>query len=357
MVEGKEQLITFFNNKWKAVELIGEGSYGRVYKAKKEEFGIEAYSAIKQIEIPYSKSEINTLRAEGSTEVDIGKYFENSVKQWIEEIELMLIPEIKECENIVSIEDYEVVKKKDEIGWTINIRMEKLTSLDKYELSHSLTDKDILKMGIDIASALEACEMKNIIHRDIKPENIFVNGRGVYKVGDFGVAKHVDKTLSNMSKKGTENYMAPELYQKKRGNSTVDIYSLGIMLYRYFNYNRLPFLPDYPSQITVSDREEAIYKRIEGEQKMPPPRNASREIAEVILKACNYYPKDRYQTAGELICSDGLTDMITDCEIQSILATKISVDQIVNKLVEEALNKGGIDNTTVIVLEIEKQNS
>ena len=300
MVKDIEKSISFFNDKWKAIELIGEGSYGKVYKAVKEEFGVKAYSAIKQIEIPYNKSEINTLRTEGMTEVDIGQYFEKSVKQWIEEIEVLLIPEIKECENIVNIEDYEVVKKQKEIGWTINIRMEELTSLDKYELDHKFTDKDILKIGIDVASALEVCENKNIVHRDIKPENIFVNGRGVYKVGDFGVAKHVDKTISNMSKKGTENYMAPELYQKKRGNKTVDIYSLGIMLYRYFNYNRLPFLPDYPEKITPNDREEAIYKRISGEEKMPPPINASRDIAEIILKACNYYPKDRYQSAKEL---------------------------------------------------------
>lgn len=73
----------------------------------------------------------------------------------------------------------------------------------------------------------------------------------------------------------------------------------------------------------------------------------------VIVPYTNEYQYEEYNKF--LLCSDGLTDMLTDCEIQSILSTNISVDQIVNKLVEEALNKGGIDNTTVIVLEIEKQ--
>lgn len=341
MVSNKKT-VTFFNNKWRAVELIGEGSYGRVYKAKKEEFGIESYSAIKQIELPYSKSEINVLKTEGMTEVDIGKYYENSVKKWIEEIDIMLIPEFKECENIVNIEDYEVVKKKDGIGWTINIRMELLTSLDKYELEKTLTDKDILKIGIDIASALEICEEKDVIHRDIKPENIFVNGRGVYKLGDFGVAKHTNKTLSNMSKKGTENYMAPELYQNKRGSKTVDIYSLGIMLYKYFNYNRLPFLPDYPNLITAEDRENAIYKRIGGEEKMAPPKNATtREISEIILKACNYYSKDRYESAKEL--KKALLE-----EYNKIKEPKVIID--FKEIIKENEEQGNVSSGTVGIL-------
>ena len=289
--------ITFFNEQWKEVELIGEGSYGKVYKAKKEEFGLTAYSAIKQIEIPQGKAEIQTLKTEGMTQDGITRYYEKSVQKWIDEIKFMSI--FKDSENIVDIEDYEILKKKNEIGWIINIRMELLQNLDLYILEHNLTDKEILKMAINVSTALEDCEENNVIHRDIKPDNIFVNSKGVYKVGDFGIAKHIDNTVSNMSKKGTENYMAPELYKNEKGNKTVDIYSLGIMLYRYFNYNRLPFLPNYPEEVTMEAREEALYKRISGE-KMPVPQNASREIAEIILKACSYYPKDRYANATEL---------------------------------------------------------
>ena len=288
---------TFFKETWKEEELIGEGSYGKVYKAKKEEFGIATYSAIKQIEIPQTKSEIQTLKTEGMTQNDITRYYEKSVQKWVEEIKFMSI--FKDSENIVSIEDYEIIPKKNEIGFIINIKMELLKNLDAYILENNITDKEAIKMAIDVATALEDCEENNVVHRDIKPDNIFVNKKGIYKVGDFGIAKHIDKTVSNMSKKGTENYMAPELYKNEKGNRTVDTYSLGIMLYRYFNYNRLPFLPNYPEEITMEAREEALYKRISGE-KMPAPQNATREIAEIILKACNYYPKDRYSSATEL---------------------------------------------------------
>lgn len=77
----KQTVRTFFDEQWKEEELIGEGSYGKVYKAKKEEFGISTYSAIKQIEIPQSKAEIQTLKTEGMTHQDIISYYENSVQK------------------------------------------------------------------------------------------------------------------------------------------------------------------------------------------------------------------------------------------------------------------------------------
>ena len=295
--KNNDNIKTFFNGTWKEVKLIGEGSYGKVYKAKKEEFGAVTYSAIKQIEIPNDRAEISTLKKEGMTQKDITTYFEETVSKWVEEINFM--SSFKDSENVVSIEDYEVLPNNKEIGWTINIKMELLQNLEDYVYEHNITDKDILKMAIDVTNALEDCEENNVVHRDIKPDNIFVNKKGVYKVGDFGIAKRIETSASNMSRKGTDNYMAPELYKNERGNKTVDIYSLGIMLYRFFNYNRLPFLPDYPDKITPDARENALYMRITGE-KMKPPVNAPRDIAEIILKACNYYSKDRYQTASEL---------------------------------------------------------
>lgn len=176
--------------------------------------------------------------------------------------------------------------------------MELLQNIDDNVLEKIATDKSVLKMAIDILSALEDCEEKNIVHRDIKPDNIFVNSKGIYKLGDFGEAKNIEKTVSNMSKKGTENYMAPEIYKGERGSKSVDTYSLGIMLYKYFNNNRIPFLPEYPKQITFENREEALYKRMSGED-IKSPQKASNNLSKIILKACSYNPKDRYKSAME----------------------------------------------------------
>ena len=289
---------TFFKGDWKAVEKIGEGSFGVVYKAEKvDNYGIKSYSAIKQILIPQSEKEYSILRSEGMTQSDIEKSYDNQAKKWIEEIRFL--NQFKDNENIVSIEDYEVVERKDMPGRIINIRMELLQNIDDHVLDKVITDKRALKMALDILNALEECEEKNVVHRDIKPDNVFVNSRGIYKLGDFGEAKSIEKTVSNMSKKGTENYMAPEIYKGERGSRSVDTYSLGIMLYKYFNNNRLPFLPEYPKEIQYEDRDNAIYKRMSGE-KMPMPIKATDGIAKIILRACSYKPEDRYASATEM---------------------------------------------------------
>ena len=89
--------------------------------------------------------------------------------------------------------------------------------------------------------------------------------------------------------------MAPEVYRGEAYGPSVDMYSLGTVLYRLLNDNRAPFLPDYPIQITHNSREAALAKRISG-AKLPTPKNADGRLAEIILKACAYDPKDRYSS-------------------------------------------------------------
>ena len=92
---------------------------------------------------------------------------------------------------------------------------------------------------------------------------------------------------------GTPTYMAPEVYKKEKYGSTVDLYSLGIVLYRLLNNNRTPFLPLPPEPISYEMRERALDRRINGEP-LPPPVNAEGGIAEIVLKACAYDPNKRY---------------------------------------------------------------
>lgn len=101
--------------------------------------------------------------------------------------------EIKGFTNIVSYEDHMVIEHPDEIAWDILIRMELLTSLPDYCTTHTMSEKQVIQLGMDICNALEICEEKKIIHRDIKPDNIFVNDRGDFKLGDFGIARTVEK--------------------------------------------------------------------------------------------------------------------------------------------------------------------
>ena len=162
-----------------------------------------------------------------------------------------------------------------------------------------MNEAHVRRLGMDICRALDLCGKYQIIHRDIKPENIFVSELGDFKLGDFGIARTAEKTMSAMSRKGTYTYMAPEVYKGEAYNASVDQYSLGIVLYRLLNDYRAPFLPAAPNPISFTDREEAQNRRMRGEP-FPNPAHASGEMAAVIRKACAFYPQDRFASAADM---------------------------------------------------------
>lgn len=282
---------------WEIKECIGEGAFGKVYRITKEEFGHTYEAALKVINIPQQKAEVDAVRHEGMSEENVTEYFKSIVQDIVDEFVLM--SKLKGNSNIVSYEDHAVIELKDKFGWQIFIRMELLTPLYVYRKEHKFTNKDVVQMGIDICKALEVCQKFNIIHRDIKPENIFFSEIGTYKLGDFGIARQLEKTSSGLSRKGTMTYMAPEIYHGWEYNAQVDIYSLGIMLYRFLNDDRSPFMPAYPEPIKYSDKEKANMERFQGKE-LPKPKHASEELSQVILKACAFDPKERYRQPIEM---------------------------------------------------------
>ena len=282
---------------WTVRETLGAGSFGSVYRLEKEGYGFVTASALKVIRVPQSPSDVRAVLSEGLDEQSATAYFQGLVDEIAREISVMAA--LKSHPNIVSYEDHRVLPHAGSIGWDIQIRMELLTSLNDYLRTHPFTPQDVRELGLQLSSALEFCETKQLIHRDIKPENIFVSESGQFKLGDFGVARTAEKTTGGLSKKGTEAYMAPEVYLGRPYGPSVDLYSLGLVLYRLCNHNRLPFFPAWPEPITFQSREQALSRRMQGAP-LPPPDQADPVLAAVILRACAYDPKDRYHTAAEL---------------------------------------------------------
>jgi len=177
--------------------------------------------------------------------------------------------------------------------------MELLTSLNDHSSKNKMGEADVIKLGQDICSALELCEKKNIIHRDIKPENIFISSNGDFLVGDFGIARELEKSSIAMSTKYTPNYMAPEIVKSSNYDKTVDTYSLGLVLFKLLNNNRLPFIDPNAEVVQSSERQKAIKRRIDGEP-LPAPINASPQMFMLITKACSIEPKLRFKSASDM---------------------------------------------------------
>ena len=278
---------------WVIKKKLGEGSFGKVYRIEREEFGEVYHAALKIITVPQSDAEIQAALEEGMSPTEAEQYFYSMVEDIVREFALMA--KVKGTAYVVSYEDHEVIRHTQGLGWDILIRMEELTGLLPYAYAHPFTRRDIIKLGIHMCQGLELCQKYNIIHRDIKPENIFVSENGDFKLGDFGIARTVEKTMSGLSKKGTYNYMAPEVYKGLEYGFSVDIYSLGIVMYRLLNKNRVPFLPPAPEKLTYASREQALARRMSGDQ-IPMPVYGYGRLGEIVLKACAYSPKDRYSS-------------------------------------------------------------
>lgn len=161
---------------WYIKKKIGSGSFGSVYEIEREDFGVKYTAALKTITIPSDEAEIAAYRADGMSDKEINEELYQFAKELVAEFELMA--KLKGNSNIVSYEDHKVIEHDDGIGWDILIRMELLTPLVDYIRSNTIRIKDLIKLGMDMCSALELCQKFNIIHRDIKPENIFVSPNG-----------------------------------------------------------------------------------------------------------------------------------------------------------------------------------
>lgn len=283
---------------WTVDELIGRGTFGQVYKVKRTAFEYTSYAAVKVIEFPQDPSEVRELVNTGMDSASIQEYFKDLAKNLVAEIRIM--ESLKTANNIVAIEDYALRQHENKVGWTIYIRMELLESLSHgLEREGELPVPEVVKLGIDICQALTSCEKVHIIHRDIEPDNIFRNSFGDYKLGDFGISRQMESTRSMHSQKGTSMYMAPEVYSGQSYDHTVDIYSLGIMLYKLLNHGRFPFMPAAPAPVRPGDAQAAMEKRLSGNA-LPIPARADLELWQILHRACASDAKKRYSSAEEL---------------------------------------------------------
>lgn len=278
---------------WYYEGYISSGASATVYKFKQDRFGKIVYSAVKVI----------TVNIDNEISIPNKKKYMSDIRKRAEsEIENMYL--LKDCPNIVHCNNHAIKDVLDNNGEIIAvdilIQMDLYTCLVNHLSEHEqLSEREVIKLADNIGVALKYAHSNGIIHRDIKPSNIFLNAKGDYLLGDFGVSKRFE-TDCFLTRTGTEPYIAPEIW-KNNGteaySTSADIYSLGIVLYMLMNNNYLPLIDENSS---VAETQKAIMDRILGANFLEP-KNGCDEFKRVIMKACSYERTNRYSDINDFV--------------------------------------------------------
>lgn len=257
------------DNRYEITELIGVGGMADVYKGK---------------DIVDNKTvAIKILKTEFSDNEEFLSRFRNESKA----ISLLSHP------NIVKIYD---VGFSENLQYIIMEYIDGITLKDYIEKEKALKWKDAVHFMIQILRALQHAHENGIVHRDIKPQNIMMLDDGTIKVMDFGIAKFSRETGKTATDQaiGSVHYISPEQAKGEATDEKSDIYSVGVMLYEMLTGQK-PFDSDNSVSIAVMNIND-IPKR---------PRavnpNVPAGLEEIILKAMEKNPFDRYQSASEMI--------------------------------------------------------
>ena len=165
----------------------------------------------------------------------------------------------------------------------------------------ALPEKEVVRLGVQIARGLVAAHEQGVVHRDLKPSNIRLTPDGLVKILDFGLA-HVERpTEASVTTEsaagtvaGTPPYMSPEQILGKEVDARTDVYGAGVVLYQMAT-GRRPFGDRSGPRLVAAILSEPP----------PAPRDVSAALSPgleaVILKAIDKDPGLRYQTTRELL--------------------------------------------------------
>jgi serine/threonine protein kinase len=253
---------SLLNNRYRILEILGQGGMGSIYRAVDENLGVEV--AVKE----------NLFTTE-----EYARQFRR---------EAIILANLRHP-NLPRVTDHFVIEPQGQYLIMDFIEGEDLR--ERMDRDGILSDTDVVILGSALCDALSYLHSRQpqIIHRDIKPGNVKINPNGQILLVDFGLAKVVEsgQATTTGARAMTPGYSPPEQYGTARTDERSDIYSLGATLYVALT-NELP--------------EDALARAM-GQTDLTPVRRynpkVSRKLAGAIEKALELRAEDRFHSAEE----------------------------------------------------------
>ena len=254
--------------RYEILEVLGEGGMAFVYKAMDTQ--LERFVAIKTLKPNYVNQEtfVERFRREAKTAANLNHPNIVQIFDWGIEEEPFFVMEYIEGNTLTSI----IAKNR-----TISL-------------------SDVLFIGAQVASGLQAAHQKGLVHRDIKPGNIMITPDGKVKVTDFGIVS-LQNEESDITKTGsilgTASYISPEQAQGKPVSIESDLYSLGTVLYELIA-GKPPFSGESPISTATKHLTDKPEKLSNFRKDIP------KGVENAVLKLLEKSTFDRFKSAEDL---------------------------------------------------------
>jgi serine/threonine protein kinase len=253
---------SLLNNRYRIVEILGQGGMGAVYRAVDENLGVEV--AVKE----------NLFTTD--------EYAEQFRR------EAVILANLRHP-NLTRVTDHFVIENQGQYLVMDYIKGEDLRQ--RMERLGKIPEEEVVVIGVALASALRYLETREppIVHRDIKPGNVRITPQGEIYLVDFGLAKLIQRNqiTATGARAMTPGYSPPEQYGTARTDNRSDLFSLGATLY---------------AALTGAIPEDALARAMD-QSKLTPLRKhnprVSKRLAGAIEKALAVRPDDRYQSAED----------------------------------------------------------
>lgn len=238
---------------------------------------------VKIVSIPAAQVQLDALLLTGacSDQDQALAYFKELSDGVIGEAEIL--QRLSHLEGFSAFAGNQLQQMDEGIGYDVYLLSPYRRSLERLMQNEPLTHLAAVNLGLDMCAALSVCRQAGYLYVDLKPENVFRSESHGYQIGDLGFIPLSSLKYASLPEKYRSSYTAPEISDALSSlNATMDVYALGLILYRIYNNGQLPFDGSAPAVV------------------LPTPMYADYEIAEIILKACAPDPKDRWQDPAQM---------------------------------------------------------